>query len=504
MGAEYSQPVPTTTPQLPVFCIIFSPREKLRILLAPPDVESMVLRVVDQVNSLGKGMEVQTERKEKIGVTEVKMCDWFFTTNNGKNAATLGKLLCIRLFEELHKLGYDLDLSSDLSRSKYQASALFFRKTTYERPPAKVVCVAPGKFDSMTLMNHDEKIKKVVLEAIQETWPAGISRAKDLEVLGHVLHDIEMNGNPWRTSEANIDNNRIICRIVGKLSQVNMKLLAGVDIKGGTDSLFFIQDDTAALQQSADFCSISLCKRDRLRLVDCVEMAPIIRQVILDNNHRIQDESIREHHAKFKMSGTPWSCSGYESVQARQLISRISEAMLRSGWALTDAIDISRREDDKSMLLFRRCAPTSARFPCIALTSHDHLRLVDFPQGDQEVLQSCISQHYQPGVKKYETTEPNCLKVYLAGTPWGPTTGVDLGWALHARSMLVHLLAAATKLGYRALVSADVSAKYHQDSDGNPEYPLDVHTIYLVKLAMQDQTKVDQSAPPSYQAAMAM
>ena len=53
--------------------------------------------------------------------------------------------------------------------------------------------------------------------------------------------------------------------------------------------------------------------------------------------------------------------------------------------------------------------------------------------------------------------------------------------------MLLHLLDASFRLGYRPAVSADVSAKYATDSDGNPDYPLDVHTIYLVKLDQQQQ-----------------
>ena len=63
----------------------------------------------------------------------------------------------------------------------------------------------------------------------------------------------------------------------------------------------------------------------------------------------------KDHHK------SPNRCSGYESVKSRQLISRMSERLLREGWALTDALDNSRREDDKSVLLYRRCLPTSGR-----------------------------------------------------------------------------------------------------------------------------------------------
>jgi len=59
------------------------------------------------------------------------------------------------------------------------------------------------------------------------------------------------------------------------------------------------------------------------------------------------------------------------------------------------------------------------------------------------------------------------------------------GAGLHARSLLVHLFAAAVNLGFQIVASADVSSKYAPDSNGQPGYPLDVHSIYLVKMPMQ-------------------
>ena len=223
-------------------------------------------------------------------------------------------------------------------------------------------------------------------------------------MFGITLHDIQMNGRPWFTSDANVDNNRIICRVVSKLSELNLRLVAGINIKGGTDSLFFIQE-SGLRQQKPDFCAISLCKRIRLRLVECKEMCHQVEQVIQRNQYLMQDKSVREKHAKLKLSGSPWHCSGYESVKSLQLICKISESMLRHDWALTDAIDISRREDDKSILLYRRCPPTSARFCSISLTSSDHLRLIDFPHTDQEALRRTVTEHYLPGVLRVDNSE---------------------------------------------------------------------------------------------------
>ena len=356
------------------------------------------------------------------------------------------------------------------------------------------MCVAPGKMDRITLLNHDERSMNAVKEAIKDTWPQGIRHMASRGAAGQTVFEINMYGRPWHTSDANIDNNRIVNKIVGNLSQLNFRLVAGINIKGDTDSLFFVSDPSSSLQRP-NFASISLCRTDRLRLIDCKDEAGAIRQVIQQNNHHIQEESMREHHAKFKLRGTPWHCSGMDAIRARQLVSRISEVMLQRGWALTDALDISKRDDDKSMLLFRRCDPTFARFSCFALTSTNHLTLIDFPSGDLAILKNCLTQNYLPGLKELESTDTGSLKATLAGSPWSHPHGSGLGWALHARSLVMHLLATAIRLGYRLVVSADVSAKYH--SDDNTSYPLDVHTIYVVKLAGgAAESGVEQ--PPSY------
>ena len=478
MGNEQAMPVPMQ-PDLGMFCISLRPFRKVELIHAPSRVAVLVHRVADEVNSLYTGQSgLETPSKDKLGVTQFTMAADVFVCQSGKEPATVGKLFCIRVVEELHKMGYDLQVTSDLTRQRYSAASLFFKKVAGERPAAKVVCIAPGKEDKIILMNHNERVKSLVEEAIKNAWPPGIQRRENQEVLGLTLHDIKMNGCPWRASEANIDNNRIINRIVENLSKIKLKLVGGINIKGGTDSLFFMGDPTSS---SAQFCSISLCQKNRLRLVDCKEETECVRQAITNSGFRIEDETSKEHHVKLKVNGKPWHCSGKEAVWARQLVGRISEAMLQRGWALTDAIDISRREDDKSMLLFRRCAPTTATIACICLTSTDHLRLIDFSPGDQEVLRTCIIENYLPGVNGVDSSgsEGRSLKFELLGSPWA-----SWDWGLHARSLLLHLFAAAFSLGFQIVASADVSSKYARVNHGNQQYtyPVDVHSIYLVKM----------------------
>jgi len=473
------------------------------------------------VNSLYTGKNyLETPSKYNLGVIQFTMAADVFVCQSGRKPATMGKLFCIRILEELHKMGYDLQIASDLTRDRDSVSSLFFKKVASERPAARVVCIAPRKEDKIVLMNHNESMKSMVEEAIKNAWPSGIQRHEDQEVFGHTLHDIKMKGHPWRASAANIDNYRIINLIVENLSKINLRLVGAINIKGGTptwnavpgkDSLFFMEDLASS---NAKFCSISLCGWNRLRLFDCKEETRCVRRAIDNSGFKIEEQWTKEHYVKMQLNRMPWFCSGQEAVWARQLVGRISEAMLQRGWALTDAIHISRREEDKSMLLFRRCAPTTATIACICLTSTNHLRLIDFSSEDERVLKTCILENYLPGVKELETTE-YCLgtegksvRFELKGSPWS-----SWDWGLHARSLLLHLFAAAFSLGFQIGfgASADVSSMYEYDEHGNPYHPLDVHSIYLVKMPPQGEgvfessaqtVKVNDNLLPSYEEAM--
>ena len=75
------------------------------------------------------------------------------------------------------------------------------------------------------MLNHSESVKKMVENAIKDAWPSGIQRQEDREVLGHTVHEIKMNDNPWFANELYVYNNEIINMIVGNLSKINLRLV---------------------------------------------------------------------------------------------------------------------------------------------------------------------------------------------------------------------------------------------------------------------------------------
>ena len=302
MGNEQtSLAVPRHAPD-GMFCISLQPKGMIFLVNAPPRVAVKVQRVANEVNGLYGLYKspcedfIRTPTTDKLGVVQFTMAADVFAAASGKKAATMGKLFCIKIIEELHKIGYDLQISSDLMQTEESASTLFFKKVTSERRQAKVICVALRSSDRITLINHNDVwehlLPILILQTGQNHGRKGHTRylairgpkSQKKEVLGHVLHELKMNGDPWSTCgiirrpEQNIDSIRIVIKIIENLSKVNLRLVSGVNIKGHRDlltlwpstrsTLFFIEDATTSNSQ---FCSISLCNKNRLRLVDCKE-----------------------------------------------------------------------------------------------------------------------------------------------------------------------------------------------------------------------------------------
>ena len=122
MGNDLTLPV-EMNPDLGMFCISLRPFHKIELIHAPPMVADCVRRIANEVNGLyARQDSFETPSKDKLGCLQFSMSAMLFAMGNGKEPATLGKLFCIRLLEELHKMGYDLQIGSDLIRASSSAS----------------------------------------------------------------------------------------------------------------------------------------------------------------------------------------------------------------------------------------------------------------------------------------------------------------------------------------------------------------------------------------------
>ncbi len=414
---------------------------------------------------------------DKFGATQIKFPGYPFCLQVNKDVSTLGKVFATKTFEQMYALGYDFVCSTDLARL-YDHSTWFFAKSQQtERPKKKFLCVAPGSFDKLVVVQGAEHLISALRDSISQSWRYGIQKEEPKRTSYGPIYEFKLNGNPWvQTGEEAAMCRRMLLTIIGRMGQLHWKLVASTNLKGGTDTMMFVYEENYSTSLR-DLSMVSLNRQDRIRLINFDESnIPIVRQSIMRRYQQDPPSEKMYHRAyEFKLNGYPFFCSGEEAVASRRLICQILADLSSSGWDCFNTMDVTRRLSDKSVLIMQRSQPlVGARFACVALTDVDHLRLIDFPSHVTQALRNCVTSNYFPGVVKEKQTDSHCLKMYLAGQPWLHITV----FTLHARTCLMKLLEEAAKYGWYLKASADVSAKCVRQKNG-PDYPLDVHSWFF-------------------------
>ena len=102
----------------------------------------------------------------------------------------------------------------------------------------------------------------------------------------------------------------------------------------------------------------------------------------------IQEERSYAGSWQFKLRGTPWWASGDEAVDSRFLVLKVLEALQAYGWSVAASVDCSRKDSDKSSVIFKTSQPTQSHFFCISLHETDKLRLINAPEDVAKVCES--------------------------------------------------------------------------------------------------------------------
>lgn len=491
MGGTFSDPIPNYLDTEGYVCMVLRSYDKFRIIHAPKDVQEMVLRVIREVSQ-----DKDLVGTDKFGAIQYRLPGTPFTLNTGRESATIGKVFAIRIFEEMNHLGYDLVCSSDLSRA-YDQSSWFFKKVIPERSRQPVLCVAPGGTDKLVVVRGCDYVIAAIKKAIDKTWPPGIQSEKVEECCGEKYYEFKLRGNPWYgQGDESTACRQLLLTIVGSLGQVKWRMLGATNLKGGTDSLFFVYDDNHYLCPE-ELAMLSLNRNDRIRLINFnPELTNIARDVIL-RFYQTKEPEHRDYYgaSELKLKGYPFASSGSDAILTRQLICRLLEAFRNQGWEVLSTIDISRKVTDKSVFLMRKCESAKVKIGCISLSDVDRIRLCNLPNQVAKAFRDAIAKSYLPGIGFEEARDGSCYEIDLQGMPWTQNSSYNI----HARSMLTFLMREAYSYGWSLTCSADVSAKYVHTENG-PDYPVDVHSWFLTFQGMPKGVSLPEtsSAPISY------
>jgi hypothetical protein len=394
---------------------------------------------------------------------------------------------------------------------QYDKSSWFFRKCAGERDCQPVICVAPSSTDKIIVVRGVDYVNAAIQTAIVEAWPPGIQRELSSFCDGEKLYEFKLQGKPWYSvGKESVLCRRLLMHIIGKMAAVNWRLLSGTNLKGGSESLFFIYDNSLAGMDcgTTNIAMVSLNRHDRLMLTNFdTNIHNVVRRSIL-RFFQTNDPEVQDYHGahEFKLKGTPFHCSGEGATSTRQLICEILSALLNEGWALKSTLNVSRKPFEKSVFIFERCESVNVKFACLALSDVNHIRLLNFPVEVMTNLAKIITNGYMPGVKREFACDDD---ISLKGTPWSSNSLFNL----HARSMLTLILKEAEKHGWYLAASADVSTQYNNDEDSLSDYPLDVDSWFfcdqrtraplMIAPSEQSPPSYSEHHPPSYSDAMA-
>jgi len=212
----------------------------------------------------------------------------------------------------------------------------------------------------------------------------------------------------------------------------------------------------------------------------CEELKSTIRETITEY-YAAPYKEINYHGSwEFQLKGLPWDWDGDEGISSRRLISRVSESMLRSGWGLSFALDVTL---DKSILLYCRCAPQpKAKFACISLVNRfNKINLLDFSHEYRSSIRDALFDGYTLGFKSEHQIDNSCYEICVNGIPWSENNERNI----HLRAAMVSVLDMASSLGWRLATSANIVAEH-------------THNWYFVHLPNGQAEEKQSEPPPSY------
>ncbi len=275
-----------------------------------------------------------------------------------------------------------------------------------------VLCIAPGGTDKIILVNYQgTSVESTLHDTINQFWISGIQNVSRDTVCGCTLTEFKLGGTPWYSrARESVASRALLAKIIQKMSGIGWKFHCAVNIKGGTDSLFFIKQDY--FEQPLTTSVISMNRTDRVRLIGFMNNDSDSQAIgrCINNPHECRD-----YHGsiEFKLKGTPFHCSGHEAIKTRKLLNRILETVQLQGYDPMTGLDVSRKDHDKSVIIFSRTNSQVVSYACVALSSTDTLRLIDFPDYEQERLAEVVRATYPYGIRVERAAEENCREFGL-------------------------------------------------------------------------------------------
>ena len=390
-----------------------------------------------------------------------------------------------KILEKLAAVDWKVTQTAQIGR-KFEQSTIFLRKSAPEIATLPYIGIGLSSNDSLVFVNLPANLEQPLREAIQFAWRLG---HQEWAYKDGVLK-VKLRGTPWKsTDEQAIQSKIVIQDIIAALRRHQWAFVCNVNTKSTTDSLFFKFDPTI-VPGGVEFCTISLNRDDRMRLIQVkADVINRIRQVIESvwAPATIQKEKEWYGSWEFKLLGIPWHSSSYHSIKARYLVLKVMETMREMGWHVIAAINMSRRGGSKSVLFFQKAQPRIDSICCLALADKDKFRLINMKPDMEELFKRTVLSRWGEGYESEKEKKLTFGKVWQMKLFCEPWHGGIRNDTMHAKSIICHVIEEFHKKGWRLYVCGDVSSEWIEKDDTvvaetgkSLQYPRDSHTLFFV------------------------
>jgi hypothetical protein len=450
--------------------------DMLRLVHAPPRTEAMLRTAIkdfwtpgiQQVDEIHDAWEYQL-----VGTP------W---RANGTTTVTSRRLMCAVL-EAMHCAGWVLVTATDLCRDAMDASTFIFRRSeelTGER--RRVVALSTHETDKIRIVNapNGGGIVSSVGQAIRMGWPKGVDREREYGG----SYEFKLHGQPWWCNgEDTVPLRQLAMNLIHAMGECGYDPLTCADVSKkprDSDTFFFVARPKGVPAPNRPLVSISMNSTDLIRLVGSAPRsvwAAIKTAAAHAWPRGIQKESVYARVPELKLKGRPWWADGLDAVHSRALVCQIVSEMERCGWTLLLTADLSRKDSDKSTMIFAQAANplpsrgwSSAAAPwCLSFNESDLIRVIRAPAGISRCVHQAIAESWPKGVAR-ERTYGESQEFKLHGRPWA-----DQSLMFNTMALAVALLRSIEALGFMLLGSVDNSAK-HTGGEGE-HHPIDLHSV---------------------------
>ena len=454
------------------FSIIFI-GEYLYLVHTPHNIVKAIQKRCEVAGFTGGCCNSNIAERGPDGTTRFRLSRFVHET---KGDSVRSKSLIIRILADVYAHGYQAVQNTDLAR-RYVNSTWIFQKMQPQAYPNKMnglLTVGISSYDSLHLIGCPQGTN-IVATAVQQGYAGGVQ--KDHVVFG-ACREMKLNGYPWGNGHSSelMAGRHLILRIFEAMDREGKSFLTTCNFKGTSDSLYFT--DNPHCDRRGRFAMLSMNSTDCLRVLNLgTEEVGMIRSIIRSYWPRgVQAEGAKAGYYEFKLKGTPWWADGTDAVASRLLMSHLFEAMKAVGWEVHTALDVSRKLNDKSVIVLRSCTPSQDKHICISFNETDKVRILNSTEMVRP-LRDTLSRGYA-GIQR-EQNYGGAHEFKMNGRPWSGFQDISCSVVL-----ATDILRTMHRHGWKLLCGADTSAKTITERGGNNSsttYSVDVDSWFFAK-----------------------